>query len=85
MHRNVSSGSSSVWIGFYNVNSADHSYEWVDGSNVSFKKWNDHEPNNHGPSGINENCTELNAEGKWNDMNCSGFKFSFVCSKKLNP
>ena len=84
MHQNVSSGSSSLWIGFYNVNNADHSYEWVDGSTVSFTKWNHNEPNNHGLQGINENCTEFNADGKWNDLNCF-FKLNFVCSKKFNP
>ena len=64
---------------------ADHSYEWVDGSSVSFTKWDDNEPNNSGPSGINENYTELNAAGKWNDLNCSTFNRSFVCGKRLNP
>ena len=85
MHQKVLSGSPKLWIGFYNLNSADHSYEWVDGSNVSFKKWDDNEPNNHGPLGINENCTELNAAGKWNDLNCLGNNLTFVCGKKLNP
>ena len=85
VRQEVSPGSFPIWIGLYNLNSADHSYEWADGTNVSFTKWNDNEPNNSGPLGINENCTELNPEGKWNDLNCSARNLTFVCGKKLNP
>ena len=31
------------------MNSANHSFEWVDGSELSFKGWNDAEPSNSGP------------------------------------
>ena len=80
MLQKVSSGSSRLWIGFYNLNKTDHSYEWVDGSNVSFTKWSDNEP-----SGINENCAEFDALGKWNDLNCLPHNLNFVCGKNLNP
>ena len=85
MLQKVSSGLSNLWIGFYNWNSADNSYKWVDGSNVSFKNWDDKEPNNLGPLGTTENCTELYTTGKWNDLNCLSFNRSFVCGTKMNP
>ena len=80
----VSPGSSSIWIGLNNLNSADGSYEWADGSNLAFKNWTDGEPNNNGPGGIIENCTEFNSAGAWNDLNCSYHSLSYVCGKKWN-
>ena len=47
---------SSAWIGLFNLNSTDRSYQWVDGSMVDFRNWNVKEPNN---AHSGENCTEL--------------------------
>ena len=84
VHQKVIPGSSRLWIGLYNYNITGHSYKWVDGTSVSFTKWNENEPNNRGPFN-NENCTEFNSKGKWNDLNCFGYNLSYVCGKKMNP
>lgn len=44
-----------AWIGLFNLNSTHHSYEWVDGSMVDFRNWDDGEPNNY--LGLGENYT----------------------------
>ena len=72
---------SSAWIGLFNLNSADHSYEWVDGSMVDFRNWKDGEPNN---ADSGENCTELyRVNGKWNDDSCYDNK-TYICGKKFS-
>jgi len=77
------SGSSFVWIGLNNFNSADERYEWADGSNLTYTNWLDGEPSN---SGNIENCTALNVQArKWNDLSCDRYHFlSYVCGKRLN-
>ena len=74
---------SRAWIGLFNLNSTDHSYEWVDGSMVDFRNWGDGEPNN-AKSG--ENCTELVVawNGTWNDNSCYE-NMTYVCGKKFSP
>lgn len=75
---------SSAWIGLFNLNSTDRSYQWVDGSMVDFRNWNVKEPNN---AHSGENCTELYVTrnlGKWNDESCYS-KRAYVCGKKLSP
>ena len=37
---------SSAWLGLFNLNSTDRSYEWVDGSLVDSRNWNVDDPNN---------------------------------------
>ena len=72
---------SSAWIALFNLNSADHSYEWVDGSMVDFRNWKDGEPNN---AYSGENCTELyRVNGKWNDNSCYDNK-TYICGKKFS-
>ncbi|CAH3137174.1 unnamed protein product [Porites lobata] len=73
---------SSAWIGLFNLNSTDRSYEWVDGSMVDFRNWGDGEPNNDNSG---ENCTELyRVNGKWNDESCYANR-TYVCGKKFSP
>ena len=72
---------SSAWIGLFNLNSADHSYEWVDGSMVDFRNRKDGEPNN---AYSGENCTELyRVNGKWNDDSCYDNK-TYICGKEFS-
>ena len=73
---------SSAWIGLFNLNSTDHSYEWVDGSMVDFRNWGDGEPNN---ANSGENCTELvvASNGIWNDESCHVNR-TYVCGKKFS-
>lgn len=48
---------------------------WVTGKALSFKSWNESEPNN---SGGKENCAVFGAAGKWNDVPCDGER-AFLC------
>ena len=49
-------------------------------------KLNYGEPNNMGPYGSDENCTEFySSDGGWNDLNCAYNNKTYVCGKKLNP
>ena len=76
-----------VWIGFNNLKTKA-AFEWVDGSDVSFKYWAPGEPNNEGGP---ENCAELyvkpspefkNITYKWNDFKCDRLN-NYVC--RWNP
>ena len=73
-----------AWIGLFNLNSTDHSYEWVDGSMVDFRNWDDGEPNNY--LGLGENCTQLlvTGEGEWNNGPCN-FDGAFLVRKRCSP
>uniref|UniRef100_A0A4W6G737 C-type lectin domain-containing protein n=1 Tax=Lates calcarifer TaxID=8187 RepID=A0A4W6G737_LATCA len=63
----------SVWIGLFR-----DSWKWSDGSNSSFRYWNEVEPN-----GNTENCvaayfTDFSSSGKWEDQHC-GQRRAFIC------
>ena len=47
----------------------------ADGSSAKYSNWNPGEPNNV----RNEDCTELLANGKWNDLPCTGYSRYLVC------
>ncbi|XP_037401228.1 macrophage mannose receptor 1-like [Pygocentrus nattereri] len=70
------------WIGLKLKNENDNnSWIWSDGSNSSYRYWNDKEPNfGRGPM-----CVELlqGSEYKWNDAGCHNHNKHFVCYKKL--
>jgi hypothetical protein len=60
-------------------------WKWVNGNEVSYTKWDEHQPDNLGG---NQNCIQVwNAypEGnwKWDDMNCNHINF-VVCEFSLN-
>lgn len=82
--RQLAALTSYAWIGLFNLNSRDHSYEWVDGSMVDFRNWDDGEPNNY--LGPGENCTKLlvTGEGKWSDGPCN-FGGAFLVRKRWSP
>ncbi|XP_077993991.1 macrophage mannose receptor 1-like [Glandiceps talaboti] len=69
-----------VWIGLNDL-SRQMSFEWTDGSDVTYTRWSDGQPNNS--DGNNEDCanilTDSNA-GYWNDGVCSK-DFMSVCKK----
>ncbi len=57
------------WIGF-----TDEAYEdefvWTDGTPVTYTNWRYGEPNNDGSNDLEENCTEIEAAGEWDDQSC---------------
>lgn len=53
------------WIGLSNFNKPN--FEWTDGSPFTFANWTTNQPDN---SNKNENCAEIRADGRWNDINC---------------
>lgn len=65
----------SAWIGLRKA--GDH-FEWVDGSRLTYKNWNEGEPNNYGGK---EKCVELFVKsGEWNDIECTQLRPS-LCKK----
>ena len=75
--------SNRAWIGLTNLNSIGLSFEWVDGSNLSFTNWRLNEPSymDHDTS---ENCTEMDVRGDWNDLN-QNQNLPYVCSYSISP
>ncbi|XP_070570789.1 perlucin-like protein [Ptychodera flava] len=68
-----------IWIGLSDVD-VEGSWEWEDGSKVSYTNWNTGEPNDAG--GI-EDCAHFwsSLDGKWNDYPCTT-RMGFVCERK---
>jgi hypothetical protein len=66
-----------AWIGFNDFDD-EGSFEWLDGTAVTFTNWNAGEPNDYGQG---EDCTEIIAgvgSNVWNDANCNGQR-DFIC------
>ncbi|GLD50623.1 macrophage mannose receptor 1-like protein, partial [Lates japonicus] len=62
----------SVWIGLFR-----DSWKWSDGSNSSFRYWNEAAGE---PNGAKENCAaaDFKSSGKWEDRNCDQRR-AFIC------
>jgi gliding motility-associated-like protein len=67
-------GNQVVWIGLTDKK-VEGTFEWYDGSPVTYTNWRVGEPNN---SGGNENCTQIFPDGFWNDLNCGGLNLSVI-------
>ena len=80
VHNLVKNSSKTAWIGLTNLNSIGLSYEWVDGSNLSFTNWRLEEPSYTS----HENCTEILLSGEWNDLN-QNQNLPYVCSYTFSP
>ena len=68
------------WIGL-NDRTTEGTFEWEDGSTVSYTNWQSGEPNNGSGGSGNEDCVQLNRYHPlqtWNDEPCSD-TFYFVC------
>ncbi|XP_054153146.1 macrophage mannose receptor 1-like [Oppia nitens] len=74
-----------AWIG---LNRTDQSYQWSDGTDLSFTNWSPGEPNSSNSTA----CVQIYAEsyrwdgkavtfGKWDDLPCDS-KRVFICEKK---
>ncbi|XP_071951100.1 macrophage mannose receptor 1-like [Antedon mediterranea] len=79
-----------VWLGL-NDQTSQMSFQWSDGSDVTYTNWNHDEPNNW--AGASEDCVFAYTStgvfdtghkyyaGKWNDQNCEDSFFGYVCKK----
>ncbi len=75
-------GNEVVWIGFSDEK-VEGTFEWYDGSPVTYTNWNKPgEPNN---AGGNENCTQIFPDGLWNDLNCTGSNSMSIIEVNLCP
>lgn len=60
-----------IWIGFSDA-LKEGDFVWYDGSPISYTNWATGEPNNTDPSDANgEDCTQIYADGSWNDRSCN--------------
>jgi len=66
-----------LWIG-YNDRQSEGNFEWVNRSS-SYTSWASNEPNNQD----GEDCTELYADGTWNDYQCSDASSQTALCEKL--
>ena len=70
-----------VWLGMFKI--WNHAFFNICGLELSFTKWNTHEPNN---KGVTENCvemlnrenTEMSMNSYWNDQTCTDM-LHYVC------
>jgi len=76
----LSNKTTNIWIGLHDVPS-EGVWEWVDSSAVSYKNFNDGEPNNGLYVWEQEDCVEMDlSTGRWNDEGCDSFR-EFICEK----
>ncbi|XP_023820358.2 putative C-type lectin domain family 20 member A isoform X1 [Oryzias latipes] len=68
--QNAKPSSDVVWIGLYR-----EPWTWSDGSNSSFRNWNDSYLNNYADK---QHCGIENSDHNWDDLNC-GMERVFVC------
>jgi len=62
-----------VWVGLNDLD-VEGTFEWIDGSPVSYTEWITGEPND---TSMLEDCTELRPTG-WNDRNCTAL-LAYLC------
>ena len=70
-----------IWIGFIRTFPGGP-FVWSDSSAISYTNWAPGEPNNAG--GV-EGCTQIYANGGWNDLNCTGYNSLSVIEVNLCP
>ncbi|KAI7792239.1 hypothetical protein IRJ41_025988 [Triplophysa rosa] len=70
IHNIINDPQRSVWIGLFR-----DSWQWSDHTDSAFRYWDSGQPDNSG-----SDCTavDMNNEGKWHDVSCSG-SYTFVC------
>ncbi|XP_076601189.1 macrophage mannose receptor 1-like [Chaetodon auriga] len=70
----------SYWIGL--TVDLDGTFEWMDGSQVVFQRWNEGQPDF---KNFDENCAVMNHyTGFWHDYNC-GYEHMSICKRKESP
>lgn len=70
-----------IWIGF-NDEASEGNFVWYDQAPVTYTNWAPGEPNN---SGGNEDCTQIYADGLWNDLNCNTANAKSIIEVNLCP
>ncbi|XP_038078467.1 macrophage mannose receptor 1-like [Patiria miniata] len=74
------------WIGLWD-RSQESSFEWVDGSPVTYTNWKPGEPNDDFPISTGEDCGEIDTRtggnGKWNDQACVALNY-YICSRSIS-
>ena len=69
-----------IWIGF-NDETTEGSFVWYDQSPVVYTNWAPGEPNNAG----NEDCTQIYADGLWNDLSSTTANAQSIIEVNLCP
>ncbi len=64
-----------IWIGFNDV-ASEGTFQWADGSPVTYTNWNPGEPNNSG--GVEDWTEFLGSNGRWNDISETGGSFAHI-------
>ncbi|KAG9278354.1 macrophage mannose receptor 1-like [Astyanax mexicanus] len=62
--------SDSFWIGLLRDD-----WEWADGGRSAYRNWGDSQPR----SSTLSNCTQLNVNGKWQNVPCNNTLFAALC------
>ncbi|XP_069825560.1 CD209 antigen-like protein C [Dendropsophus ebraccatus] len=66
----------SYWIGLRRDTEKNQTWNWLDGTQISFTNWDGDQPDNHEN---NEHCGETRS-GPWNDVHCTA-KIYYICKK----
>uniref|UniRef100_A0A3Q0R9F3 Mannose receptor, C type 1b n=1 Tax=Amphilophus citrinellus TaxID=61819 RepID=A0A3Q0R9F3_AMPCI len=68
------------WIGL--TVDFDGTFQWMDGSQVLFQKWDENQPDFHN---FDENCAAMTYHnGFWHDFNC-GHEYMSICKRSSSP
>ncbi len=77
------SGGTPFWIG-YNDRGVEDRFLWSDGSDPTYTNWRAGEPENGGGPYTNEDCTEIEWTGEWDDQPCSDEQ-PYLCEARCSP
>ena len=67
------------WIGATDI-ATEETYVWIDGTPFGFDNWRSGEPNNDGTNGGEEDCAEIEDDGRWDDQSCDKAK-RYICER----
>ncbi len=70
-----------IWIGFTDT-ATEGTFQWADGSPVTYTNWNPGEPNNSG--GVEDWAEFLGSNGRWNDISETGGSFAHIAVVELD-
>nr|XP_006811675.1 PREDICTED: macrophage mannose receptor 1-like [Saccoglossus kowalevskii] len=75
------------WIGLHDIGN-EGTFTWIDGAildNKAYTNWDSEQPNNL-DSGVGEDCTEMQINGRWNDKSCDDTSTldGYICQKAMD-